>query len=123
MLVLQVTALSASTAAHLAQAIELGLTAPRSPGGIILDLRGNRGGVLRQAVAAADSLLPAGLIAMTAGRDPAATRIWRSSAGEVAQNVPVIVLVDGRTASAAEILAAALADRGRGVVVGSSTLG
>jgi carboxyl-terminal processing protease len=43
--------------------------------------------------------------------------------GELAVNIPVVVMVDGRTASAAEILAAALADRGRGVIVGSSTLG
>jgi carboxyl-terminal processing protease len=122
-LVVQVTAFSGSTGAHLAQAIELELVGPRPLGGIILDLRGNRGGVLRQAVSAADSLLSTGLVAMTAGRDPAATRIWRSSAGELAENVPVIIMVDGRTASAAEILAAALADRGRGVVIGSSTLG
>ena len=59
----------------------------------------------------------------TAGRDPDATRIWRSVSGELAENIPVVVMVDGRTASAAEILAAALADRGRGVVIGSSTLG
>ena len=89
----------------------------------MLDLRGNRGGLLRQAVGAADILLPAGIVAITAGRDPQATRIWRSAPGELAENMPVVVLVDGRTASAAEILAAALADRGRGVVVGSSTLG
>jgi carboxyl-terminal processing protease len=123
MLVLQVTAFSGSTGSHLTRAIELGFAGPRPPGGIILDLRGNRGGVLRQAAMAADSLLPAGLVAMTAGRDPTATRIWRSSGGELAENVPLVVMVDGRTASAAEILAAALADRGRGVVIGSSTLG
>ncbi|MBN8902859.1 MAG: peptidase S41, partial [Rhodospirillales bacterium] len=49
--------------------------------------------------------------------------VWRSGTGEVAVDMPVVVVVDGRTASAAEILAAALADRGRAVVVGSSTLG
>ena len=89
----------------------------------MLDLRGNRGGLLGQAVAAADMLLPPGIVAITAGRDAGATRIWRSNTGELAQDIPVVVLVDGRSASAAEILAAALADRGRGVVVGSSTLG
>ena len=89
----------------------------------MLDLRGNRGGLLRQAVAAADTLLPAGVVAITAGRDPAATRVWASNSGELAPEIPVVVMVDGRSASAAEILAAALADRGRGVVIGSSTLG
>jgi carboxyl-terminal processing protease len=63
------------------------------------------------------------VVAITAGRDPEATRIWRSTTGELAEVVPVVVMVDGRTASAAEVLAAALADRGRGVVIGSSTLG
>jgi carboxyl-terminal processing protease len=123
LLIIQVTAFSYSTDTHLAHAIEQGLTNPRPPAGIVLDLRGNRGGVLRQAVTAADTLLPAGVVATTAGRDPEADRIWRSDAGELAPGVPVVVIVDGRTASAAEVLAAALADRGRGVVVGSSTLG
>jgi carboxyl-terminal processing protease len=123
MLVLQVTAFNRSTDSHIAHAIEQRPLGPHAPDGIVLDLRGNRGGLLRQAVTAADSLLPPGVVAMAIGRDPEATRIWRSSAGELAEGVPVVVIVDGRTASAAEILAAALADRGRGVVIGSSTLG
>ena len=122
-LVIQVTAFNRSTDSHLAQAIEQGFAGPRPPEGIVLDLRGNRGGLLRQAVTAADTLLPAGVVAITAGRDPEATRVWRSNSGELAGDVPVVVMVDGRSASAAEILAAALADRGRGVVIGSSTLG
>ena len=71
----------------------------------------------------ADMLLPAGIVATTAGRDPDADHVFRPAGGELAEDMPVVVLVDGRTASAAEILAAALADRGRAVVVGSSTLG
>jgi len=122
-LVIQVTAFNRSTDAHLARVIEQGLAATRPPEGIVLDLRGNRGGLLRQAVAAADTLLPAGIVAITAGRDPEASRIWRSGSGQLAEEIPVVVIVDGRSASAAEILAAALADRGRGVVIGSSTLG
>ncbi|HEY2616056.1 MAG TPA: S41 family peptidase [Acetobacteraceae bacterium] len=123
LLVIQVTAFNHSTDSHLAETIEQGLAGPRPPEGIVLDLRGNRGGLLRQAVTAADSLLPAGVVAITAGRDPDATRVWRSNSGQLAADVPVVVMVDGRSASAAEILAAALADRGRGVVIGSSTLG
>ncbi len=71
----------------------------------------------------ADELLPAGLVARTQGRDQAANRVWRSTDGELGANRPIVVMVDGDTASAAEILAAALADRGRAVVVGSSTFG
>ena len=123
LLVLQVTSFNQTTDIHLARAIEQGLAAAHPPDGLIIDLRGNRGGLLRQAVAASYSLLSAGIVAFTAGRDPAASRIWRSGNDPVAPDIPVVVLVDGRSASAAEILAAALADRGRGVVVGSSTLG
>jgi carboxyl-terminal processing protease len=122
-LLVQVTAFNRSTDSHMAHAIEQGFAGPHPSAGIVLDLRGNRGGLLRQAVTASDSLLPAGIVAMTAGRDPEATRTWRSVSGDLAENIPVVVMVDGRTASAAEILAAALADRGRGVVIGSSTLG
>jgi carboxyl-terminal processing protease len=95
----------------------------RPVGGIILDLRGNPGGLVREAVGVADELLQAGIIASAVGRDPDATRVWRSVDGELADDLPVVVMVDGRTASAAEILTAALADRGRAVVVGSATLG
>jgi carboxyl-terminal processing protease len=123
LLLLRITGFDRSTAAHLAEAMQAGMAAERLPSGIILDLRGNRGGLLREAVEAADSLLPAGIVAYTAGRDPGANHVWRSEAGELAQGVPVAVVVDGRTASAAEILAAALADRGRAVAIGSTTLG
>ena len=122
-LLLRVTAFNHSTAAHLSDALQEAMAATQPPAGIIVDLRGNRGGLLREAVESADALLPAGVVAYTAGRDPDADHVWRSEAGELARGMPVVVVVDGRTASAAEILAAALADRGRAVVVGSTTLG
>jgi carboxyl-terminal processing protease len=122
-LLLRITGFNHSTFTHLSEALQEGMAAAQPPAGIILDLRGNRGGLLREAVESADALLPAGIVAYTAGRDPDANRVWRSVPGELARGVPVVVVVDGRTASAAEILAAALADRGRAVVVGSTTLG
>jgi carboxyl-terminal processing protease len=121
--VLRITSFSASTASHLALSVQDALSEPHPVDGIVLDLRENRGGLLRQAVTAADTFLPAGLVATTVGRDPDAMNVWRSTEGELAENVPLVILVDGRTASAAEILAAALADRGRAVVVGSETFG
>ncbi|HEY3847074.1 MAG TPA: S41 family peptidase [Acetobacteraceae bacterium] len=123
LLLLRITGFNHSTATHLAEALQEGMAADVPPAGIILDLRGNRGGLLREAVESADAMLPAGVVAYTAGRDPDANRVWRSDAGELAPGVPVVVVVDGRTASAAEILAAALTDRGRAVAVGSTTLG
>jgi carboxyl-terminal processing protease len=122
-LVLRITSFSNSTASHLALSVQDALSEPHPVDGIVLDLRDNRGGLLRQAVTAADAFLPAGLMATTVGRDPDANNVWRSTEGELAENVPLVILVDGHTASAAEILAAALADRGRAVVVGSETVG
>lgn len=122
-LVLRVSSFSNSTASHIALSVQDALSEPHPVDGIVLDLRDNRGGLLRQAVTAADTFLPAGLVATTVGRDPDSMNVWRSAEGELAENVPVVILVNGRTASAAEILAAALADRGRAVVVGSATIG
>lgn len=122
-LLVRITAFDETTAQHLAETLQAGMTTTPPPDGIILDLRGNRGGLLRQAVEAADILLPAGVVAYTEGRDPDADRVWRSRPGELAEGVPVVLTIDGRTASAAEILTAALTDRGRAVAVGSATLG
>lgn len=102
---------------------QLGRASVATLKGIVVDLRGNRGGLLRQAVAATDMLLDSGTIATTAGRNPQAAHEWVADHADVAGSKPVIVLVDGRTASAAEIMAGALAGQGRAVVVGSSTLG
>jgi carboxyl-terminal processing protease len=91
--------------------------------GVIIDLRGNRGGLLRQAVAATDILLEHGVIATASGRNAQAEHEWRASDGDLLKGRPIVILIDGRSASAAEIMAAALQDQGRGVVVGSSSLG
>lgn len=122
-LTVRVTGFSRTTDTHLLESLRGAFNGRRPVNGIIVDLRGNRGGLLRQAVSAADILLPPGIVALTAGRAVEANYVWRSYADELGEDVPVVVIVDGRTASAAEILAAALADRGRAVVVGSTTLG
>ncbi|WP_270939287.1 S41 family peptidase, partial [Falsiroseomonas oryzae] len=97
--------------------------ATRPPRGVVLDLRGNRGGLLTQAVAVADAFLPDGEVVRTEGRHPDAARRYAAGGQDLAQGRPLVVLVDGRTASAAEIAAVALAERGRAVVVGSATMG
>jgi carboxyl-terminal processing protease len=91
--------------------------------GVVLDLRGNRGGMLDQAVEVSGLFLGSGLIAITVGRAPEATEAWEADDENALDGPPLIVLVDGATASAAEVTAAALADDRRGVVVGSMTLG
>lgn len=120
-LMIQISAFTANTAERLSRAIENGLFA--HPRAVVLDLRGNRGGLVRQAVTAVALFAESGTVASTAGRAPEATHAWRIDGGDLTGGLPVVVLVDGRTASAAEIMAAALADLGRGVVVGSATLG
>jgi carboxyl-terminal processing protease len=120
---IQITGFSQTTDDHVVQVVRDDTRGSRPIAGIILDLRGNRGGLLRGAVATANTFLPAGVIVRSSGRAPEATRVWFSGDGEFAKGLRVVVLVDGGTASAAEILAAALADRGRAVVVGSSTFG
>ena len=125
---LRVTGFNNRTDARLTRELERGtarlsVTGARPAAGIVIDLRGNRGGLVREAVAVADEWLPAGIVAIAAGRNPEADRIWRSFQPKLLITLPVVVLVDGRSASAAEIVAAALADRGRAVVVGSVTQG
>ena len=92
--------------------------------GIVLDLRGNPGGLVTAAVEVCDRFLDEGTIVTTRGRrTPAAGDVRRATAGSAAAGVPLAVLVDGLTASAAEIVAAGLQDNGRAVVAGSRTFG
>lgn len=122
-LIVRITGFSRTTDSHLLAVLRDAFSGGRPVDGIVVDLRGNRGGLVRQAVSAADILLPPGVVAITAGRSAEANHVWQSFADELGEDIPVVVIVDGRTASAAEILAAALADRGRAVVIGSVTLG
>jgi carboxyl-terminal processing protease len=91
--------------------------------GVVLDLRGDPGGLLSQAVALADIFLDKGPIASTIGRNPASRQYFAAAGDAIARKVPIVVLIDGSSASAAEIVASALQDVGRAVVVGSASYG
>jgi len=93
------------------------------PRGLILDLRNNPGGVLESAVEVADQMLEEGVIVTADGRTPSARFSMSATPGEVLSGVPVVVLVNGATASAAEILAGALQDHHRAVLLGQRTYG
>ena len=93
------------------------------PHGVVLDLRNNPGGVLESAVEVADHLLEEGVIVTADGRTPAARFSMSATPGEVLPGVPVVVLVNGTTASAAEILAGALQDHHRATLLGRRTFG
>lgn len=101
------------------------LNTAKMPGitGIILDMRGNPGGLLDQAVAVADSFLGRGRIVSTRGRHPDSFQMFNASGRDLANGLPLVVLINGQSASAAEIVAAALQDQGRAVVVGSNSYG
>ena len=92
--------------------------------GVIIDMRSNRGGLLDQAQTVSELFLNDGTIFSTQGRHPDSRRIYKSSTGhKTADNMPIVVLMNGGSASAAEIVAAALQDRGRAVVVGTTSYG
>jgi carboxyl-terminal processing protease len=89
---------------------------------LILDLRGNGGGLLDEAVKVASIFIPDGTIVSTAGRSQP-RQVYTAKGGAIAPRIPMVVLVDRGTASAAEIVAGALKDRGRAKVVGTRTYG
>jgi len=91
--------------------------------GIALDLRGNPGGLLKQSIRVADLFLADGLIVSQRGRHPASTQAYTADAENYLPDLPMVVLVDGRTASSSEVLATALQDRNRAVVIGTSSYG
>ena len=91
--------------------------------GIVLDLRDNPGGLLDQAVKVADIFLDRGVIVSTHGRDPDQDMIFEAHKGNGSVTFPMVVLVNGGSASASEIVAGALKDHHRAIIVGTVTFG
>ncbi|MBT3990305.1 MAG: S41 family peptidase [Rhodospirillaceae bacterium] len=91
--------------------------------GIILDLRGNPGGLLKQAVNVSDLFLVDGRIISTRGRHPASDHDYDARGTDLADGLPLVVLINGRSASASEIVAAALQDHERAIIIGSTSYG
>jgi carboxyl-terminal processing protease len=91
--------------------------------GIVLDLRGNPGGLLDQAVSLSDVFIPKGPIVATVGRHPASRQFFEASGDSLAPQIPIVVLINGGSASSSEIVAAALQDVGRAVIVGTASYG
>lgn len=91
--------------------------------GLILDLRNNPGGVLNGAVAVSDAFLDKGLIVYTEGRLPDSSLRFNATPDDVADGAPIVVLVNRGSASASEIVAGALQDHKRAIIIGSRTFG
>ncbi len=91
--------------------------------GLILDLRNNPGGLLDQAVQVADDFLDQGEIVSTRARRSEDAQRWNAKSGDIAQGLPIIVLINGGSASASEIVAGALQDHRRAIVLGTKSFG
>jgi carboxyl-terminal processing protease len=91
--------------------------------GYVLDLRNNPGGLLDQAIAVSDDLLNSGEIVSTRGRHAEDTQRYDARAGDITDNKPVVVLINGGTASASEIVAGALQDHRRATILGMTSFG
>jgi carboxyl-terminal processing protease len=127
----RITQFSDSTPDDLLSSLTRLMRTPGAPGeptvhalrGLVLDLRGNPGGVLESAVSVADAFLDAGLIVRADGRTPEARFEMAATAGDVLGGQPIVVLVDGGSASGSEIVAGALRDHGRATLMGERTFG
>lgn len=91
--------------------------------GYVLDLRNNPGGLLEQAIAVSDTFLDKGEIVSTRGREEDDTRRDNATSGDLGNGKPIVVLINGGSASASEIVAGALQDHKRGIVLGTQSFG
>src|SRR5471030_127192 len=91
--------------------------------GYVLDLRNNPGGLLDQAIQVSDDFLGAGEIVSTRGRHPEDTQRYDAKSGDITDGKPVVVLINGGTASASEIVSGALQDHKRATVIGMTSFG
>jgi carboxyl-terminal processing protease len=108
------------------QEVEDALKSLQAMGGaraLILDLRGNKGGLFPAAVKTAEKFLPGGIIVTAQGQQEDVNKVYTSTAGNNATDLPMIVLVNAETASAAEVLAVALRDNRRAKLIGTATFG
>ena len=121
---IKLTSFNQNTTSSLAHALR---RATREMGkqlrGVVIDLRGNPGGLLDQAVTVSDLFLTHGRILSTSGRHPDSNQTFDATGDDLLHGLPIALLVNGGTASAAEVVAAALQDQGRAIVVGTASYG
>lgn len=122
LLYLRITNFQATTARDVRKALNKALKKQKLTG-IVLDLRNNPGGLLDQAVKVSDIFLDEGVIVSTRGRNPDQDMTFEAHRGNAEYSFPMVVLVNGGSASASEIVAGALQDHGRAIIIGTETFG
>jgi len=121
-LYLRIAQFQANTGVDLRKVIDQA-TQVRAPNGIVLDLRNNPGGVLQAAVDVVDTFISEGLIVYTEGRIQTSATRFIASGEATALDVPLVILINGGSASASEIVAGALQDHKRAIVLGTTSFG
>src|SRR6056297_835393 len=124
--VLRVTTFNDQTSPNLKSGLEEQIEAlggMENVSGIVLDLRNNPGGLLSQAIKVADAFLEKGEIVSTRGRNVQDGERFNATPGDLADGKPIVVLINGGSASASEIVAGALQDHNRAIVVGTKSFG
>jgi carboxyl-terminal processing protease len=120
----RVTNFQAKTAQSLIEAVEALQEQNGEPlDGLVLDLRNNPGGVLNGAVGVSDAFLDEGLIVYTEGRNEDSVLRYSATAGDVLNGAPIVALINDGSASASEIVAGALQDHQRAIIMGSKSFG
>lgn len=120
----RITQFQTRTAGYLREALDqLQQTSGGKLKGLVLDLRNNPGGVLTGAVDVADTFLNGGLIVYTEGRQRESRQNFNAQPGDLLNGAPIVVLVNGGSASASEIVAGALQDQHRALIMGTQTFG
>ncbi len=103
--------------------IEDSLKKNKNVSGLILDLRGSPGGMLSEAIKIAGLFLDEGIIVSTQGRNGDSTKFYNAEAGDVLDGRPIVVLIDGQTASSAEVIASSMKEQGRAKLIGTQSFG
>ena len=114
----------ASFTSNISNKIYEGIKAlPSEAKGLVIDLRGNQGGLLSEAVKVADLFIKDGIITEVRGRSITSKEYYHSNSQDIWLNKPIVVLIDGTTASAAEVFASAIQDNKRGLIIGFTSYG
>ncbi|WP_295071635.1 S41 family peptidase [Tabrizicola sp.] len=124
--VLRITTFNDQTTSGLAEELKKGLEelgGMENLDGVVVDMRNNPGGLLNEAITVSDSFLDKGEIVSTRGRDPQSGERYNAQPGDLIEGKPIVVLINGGSASASEIVAGALQDHRRAIVVGTKSFG